>query len=756
MADIRIRDLPTASPPVSTDFVPIDNGTTRKTSIQTLVETGRPTASQAEAEAGTDPNKAMTPLTTKQGVSFYGLTKAGNLAGLADLPTSRSNLGVAIGSNVQAYDDDLTAISALVSAADKLPYATGAGTWAMTDFTAAARALLDDPDSASQRLTLTVPVYVSNIASLKALDTTKDIIAYLLENDRQGAFKWTVGDFSAQIADDTLEGVYIKANAIAATAGAWVRVFDGPVMARWWGTGQSAIQAANVLFDDIIIDRDFAITSTATWSNGKNYIFIGSGKLSVSTAVTLTIRGVVHAGVWQGLPSSLPNKIFDTTGTGSVIGIRVVKPEWWGAVGDGTTDDQPALQDAHDCVEASFTSDGGRPEVELRGSANYGLGLQLTLRPTANINLKFTGAGPVFGTRFTALASFSTANGTAAIRVDGNSDSIQKIAAFDIGNFSVVGASTTPATVGFRVGGDGVTTDLIGIHQQSPIHDIHVSNFQTCWFFHQVRLVDVRRCSGETTLSGAVVFSIAATTNNGFTGDLDFNSCQFVGPFGATAPSGACVSMQSSGGGTCNISGIGFNDCIFYGSQFQLNMEASNNSTISDVFVNPRCQFEAPPRGAVLTRAVNIASSGAGSDIRNIQVRGTYMSGNGHHKAISVSVASSGLAYGLKFNDNFIANCAAESIDIRGTGGTIQGVHCNENILHDAATATDTIYIENVTQFNVQDNIAEGTQGGTALVHLNGASCNWFVATGNNRGGVATTSVNDTAGGANKVVANNV
>lgn len=92
MTDIRIRDLPTASPPVATDFVPIDNGSTRKTDIQTLVETGRPAASQAEAEAGTNPTKVMTPLTTAQAVSSYGLTKSGNLAGLADKPTARSNL----------------------------------------------------------------------------------------------------------------------------------------------------------------------------------------------------------------------------------------------------------------------------------------------------------------------------------------------------------------------------------------------------------------------------------------------------------------------------------------------------------------------------------------------------------------------------------------------------------------------------------------------------------------------------------------
>ena len=195
MTDIRINQLPAEASPVATDVVPIDGatvgGATRKTTIEDLVLVGRPTASQAEAEAGTNPTKVMTPLTVNQAVTFYGLTKAGNLAGLADPPTSRTNLGLG-GAAVLAVGTTAGTVAAgddarIVGAAQK------------------AQNLNDLASKPTARLNLTVPVYVADRTALKAIDTTKDAIAYLLEGDRQGAFKWTAGDFSAQVAADALE-----------------------------------------------------------------------------------------------------------------------------------------------------------------------------------------------------------------------------------------------------------------------------------------------------------------------------------------------------------------------------------------------------------------------------------------------------------------------------------------------------------------------------------------------------------------------
>lgn len=110
---------------------------------------------------------------------------------------------------------------------------------------AAGLSILAHSLAADVRNYLDVAPYVADRTALKALDTTKDTVVRLGESGREGVFKWTLGNFSTHIAADTQEGIYVKATAIAATVGAWVReTVGGEWNWSWFGiVGTSTVGA---------------------------------------------------------------------------------------------------------------------------------------------------------------------------------------------------------------------------------------------------------------------------------------------------------------------------------------------------------------------------------------------------------------------------------------------------------------------------------------------------------------------------------
>jgi hypothetical protein len=145
------------------------------------------------------------------------------------------------------------------------------------------------------------------VASRTELKTFSSGIAYLKESGREGNFIFMAGNYSTQIAVDTQEGIYVKATAVASSAGAWVRIYAVEMKAEWFGAvgdgatdSTAALNAAAIASKGAVLalGRGVFLTDGMTFAPGvaTPWKLRGAGpnatairKRTATSSVTLTV-----------------------------------------------------------------------------------------------------------------------------------------------------------------------------------------------------------------------------------------------------------------------------------------------------------------------------------------------------------------------------------------------------------------------------------------------------------------------------------
>jgi hypothetical protein len=222
--------------------------------------------------------------------------------GASDAANARANLGLAIGTNVQAQDAGLQSIAGLTTSADLAIYTTAADTYAVTSLTAYGRSLLDDADAATARATLglgslaTQSATVTGTHSGTSSGTNTGDQTITLTGSVTGT---GTGSFATAISAGAVTSAAISSAAVTYDKIQNVTATDRLLGRTSAGAGSveeiSCTAAGRALLDDADAATQRATlglgtiaTGNGTWTDGGSFSGTSSGTNTGDQTITLT------------------------------------------------------------------------------------------------------------------------------------------------------------------------------------------------------------------------------------------------------------------------------------------------------------------------------------------------------------------------------------------------------------------------------------------------------------------------------------